>query len=227
MPQPWHKHRPAAAILVYAALNAASAALCRDNLPNPSKEVDDLTPPCFLCTAADDTLLGTEPTLAFAESLSKFKIRYEMHIYPQGGHGFANGHTAYHANPSCRNLRNWQQESIAFLEGMFGQVTTQGVGEATLSAHVTADRDDYLSVGCTVAHLRLQHMAAPIFDPVYAAIEKTVSRMFGPISAQIMDFVQTTPLDAILHLAKTTDDQVQALDTALLQIPNEKEAVSL
>jgi acetyl esterase/lipase len=46
------------------------------------------TPPTFLVHAADDQSVPVENSLMFYEELKKHNVQAEMHILPEGGHGF-------------------------------------------------------------------------------------------------------------------------------------------
>lgn len=68
---------------------------------NPSEElvkefsnedqVSDDTPPTFLVHATDDEAVPVENSIQFYRALVDHKIDAEMHIYPEGGHGFSIG----------------------------------------------------------------------------------------------------------------------------------------
>ena len=51
-------------------------------------QVKDNTPPTFIVHADDDGAVPVENSLVFFEALRQKKIPVEMHIYPEGGHGF-------------------------------------------------------------------------------------------------------------------------------------------
>lgn len=46
------------------------------------------TPPTFLVHAGDDKTVKVANSIAFYEALNKQGVQAELHIYPQGGHGF-------------------------------------------------------------------------------------------------------------------------------------------
>ena len=52
-------------------------------------QVNENTPPAFLWHTAEDACVPVKNTLAYAEALSKYKIPFEVHIYPYGGHGMS------------------------------------------------------------------------------------------------------------------------------------------
>lgn len=47
------------------------------------------TPPTFLVHAADDTTVPVQNSLLFHAALVAHKVPAELHVYPQGGHGFS------------------------------------------------------------------------------------------------------------------------------------------
>jgi acetyl esterase/lipase len=72
----------------------------RENLigKNPSQQLLDLysnekqitadTPPTFLVHATDDDVVPVQNSLMFYEALLKNKVKAEIHIFEEGGHGF-------------------------------------------------------------------------------------------------------------------------------------------
>lgn len=96
--------RPDFMILVYPVISFSSAAVhsgSRHNLigDNPPEElvtrysnelhVTGETPPTFLVHAADDGAVPVRNSLLFYEACLANNVPAELHIYPQGGHGFS------------------------------------------------------------------------------------------------------------------------------------------
>jgi acetyl esterase/lipase len=52
-------------------------------------QVSEDTPPTFLWHTANDNVVPVENSLLFATALSRYKIPFELHIYPRGEHGLA------------------------------------------------------------------------------------------------------------------------------------------
>jgi len=52
-------------------------------------QVGTTTPPTFLLHATDDLVVPVENSLAFYQALKNQGVPAEMHIYPEGGHGFS------------------------------------------------------------------------------------------------------------------------------------------
>jgi acetyl esterase/lipase len=93
--------RPDIGILCYAVISLGEFAHqgSKENLlgKNPSPElvhnlsnelqVTPQTPPCFLWTTFEDTVVPMENTMMFAEALRKNHVPFALHIYEKGGHG--------------------------------------------------------------------------------------------------------------------------------------------
>jgi acetyl esterase/lipase len=58
------------------------------NLYSNELQVKDDTPLTFIVHADDDGTVPVENSLVFYEALRQKKIPVEIHIYPEGGHGF-------------------------------------------------------------------------------------------------------------------------------------------
>ncbi len=53
------------------------------------KHVKPTTPPAFLWHTAEDNVVPVENSLIYAKALAKYKIPFELHIFPFGGHGLS------------------------------------------------------------------------------------------------------------------------------------------
>jgi acetyl esterase/lipase len=53
------------------------------------KQVKESTPPAFLWHTAEDNVVPVENSLLYAKALAKYKIPFELHIFPYGGHGLS------------------------------------------------------------------------------------------------------------------------------------------
>ena len=74
------------------------------------KHVTALTPPTFLIHAADDYRILAQHSLLFHEALLRMKVKTELHIFQNGGHGFGL------ENPKSKNkwfdwCENWLAEN--------------------------------------------------------------------------------------------------------------------
>lgn len=70
------------------------------------KQVGANTPPVFLVHAGDDGAVPVENSLRFYQSCIKYKVPAEMHLYPNGGHGFGMYNTTTRDNWMDR-LQTW------------------------------------------------------------------------------------------------------------------------
>lgn len=82
-----------------------------DLVENYSNElqVKPNTPPTFLVHATDDRAVPVENSLRFYEALKEKNIPVEMHIYPEGGHGFSFGLGKGHLSSWTDRLADWLQ----------------------------------------------------------------------------------------------------------------------
>jgi len=94
--------RPDFAMLIYPVITFGPEAHVgsRENLigKNPSQHLLDLysnekqitsdTPPTFLVHATDDDVVPVQNSILFYDGLVKNKIKAELHIFEEGGHGF-------------------------------------------------------------------------------------------------------------------------------------------
>lgn len=55
---------------------------------SPQLHVDARTPPSFLLHAQDDTVVPVRNSLLMHEALLRAGVASELHVFPQGGHGF-------------------------------------------------------------------------------------------------------------------------------------------
>jgi acetyl esterase/lipase len=69
-------------------------------------QVSTQTPPTFLVHAADDKTVKVQNSLRFYEACVRHKVPAEMHLYPQGGHGFGMNNKTTKDNWTDR-LQNW------------------------------------------------------------------------------------------------------------------------
>ncbi len=95
--------RPDFQVLVYPVISMQDSLTHTDSRSNllgndPAKKTIDLfsnelqvtanTPPAYITHAADDKLVDVDNSIAYFEKLRHQNVAVEMHIYPDGGHGF-------------------------------------------------------------------------------------------------------------------------------------------
>jgi len=74
------------------------------------KQITPNTPPTFLVHAGDDNVVPVQNSLMFYDDLLKNKVKAEMHIFQEGGHGFGLN------NPKSKDkwidwCKNWLDEN--------------------------------------------------------------------------------------------------------------------
>ena len=84
-------------------------------------QVTENTPPAFLWHTFDDGGVPMENSLLFAQALRKYKIPFEMHIYPKGPHGLslATEETCVQGMGVDLHIATWMQLCIDWLKQLF------------------------------------------------------------------------------------------------------------
>ncbi len=118
--------RPAAAILVYAAVLKDIVDYCQDELPYPIEHITPEACPCFLVTARNDTTVNVQNTLRFCIGLEENGIPFESHVYSFGDHGFSLGNERITARPVPDRLPEWVEYSVRWLRETLGAPTRSG-----------------------------------------------------------------------------------------------------
>jgi acetyl esterase/lipase len=114
--------RPDFSILVYPVISMQeelSHGGSRQNLlgktPDPAREkqfsldqqVNEHTPPTFLIHSSDDGAVRVENSLNFYLAAKKHKVPVELHIYPNGGHGYGLGVNPGSPKEWPETLKSW------------------------------------------------------------------------------------------------------------------------
>lgn len=95
--------------------------------------VTPATPPTFLFSTCDDTVVPIKNSIAFLAALAEHGVPFESHIYLLGPHGLSL------ANPSTANgqgtmveasVAQWVGESVRFLHTVFGTFAYEGEPES-------------------------------------------------------------------------------------------------
>jgi dipeptidyl aminopeptidase/acylaminoacyl peptidase len=78
------------------------------DLYSNEKQVTANTPPTFLVHAEDDNVVPVQNSLLFYDALLKNKVKAELHLFQEGGHGFG----MYNS----KNKGKWFEWAAAWLE---------------------------------------------------------------------------------------------------------------
>ena len=78
--------------------------------------VDEKTAPVYIWHTAEDTCVPVQNTLLFTAALAKYKIPFEMRIFPKGPHGLARSdwETERIGSASYPEVQQWLDEAIAW-----------------------------------------------------------------------------------------------------------------
>jgi acetyl esterase/lipase len=122
--------RPDASVLVYPVITMGEPNThlgSRANLlgPSPSDElvakmsnerqVSSRTPPAFIVHGVDDAAVPVENALMYAGALRAKGIPFELHVFPQGPHGFGMGN-----DQTPGPIREWPRLAGVWLKGVLG-----------------------------------------------------------------------------------------------------------
>lgn len=80
-------------------------------------QIDKETPESFVWHTLEDDAVPMENSLFFIQKLRKFKIPFEFHIYPYGGHGLslATAITAEYEGHKNKHVSGWMDQCISWL----------------------------------------------------------------------------------------------------------------
>lgn len=95
--------------------------------------VSSQTPPTFLFSTSDDTVVPIRNSIAFLAALAEHGVPFESHIYLLGPHGLslAKPLTANGQGPMVEgSVAQWLPESVRFLRTVFGEFATEGEPES-------------------------------------------------------------------------------------------------
>lgn len=215
------KNRPNAAILGYAVLNKESCDMYQ--MPSPVGCVDGKTPATFLFAIRNDMVVDVCNTLDFEKALAEKGISFESHIYSFGSHGFSTGEKWLNSTALSRRTRGWVEDSIEWLEELWGVFEPQGFTAPVLERMVNGDHEEKLSAGCTIAHLKKQNSEVQeILAEAYGVIDAFFAGQFSnsDMAKSGMDGYRLSDVLLILHVAK---DKVLEIDAKLREFPNECE----
>jgi len=85
------------------------------DLYSNEKQITTNTPPTFLVHAEDDNVVPVQNSLMFYDALLKNKVKAEMHIFQEGGHGFGMNNSK-NKGKWFEWATNWLEEN-GFLSG--------------------------------------------------------------------------------------------------------------
>ena len=214
------KNKPAAAILVYPAILKDICDICQPGMPYPHEHVTDETSPCFLVAARDDRTVDIRNSLMMQLALTEKGIPFESHIYSYGGHGFSTAEEWVLANRASERVPHWVADSVGWLKETLGTLTAKGFSEPEIAVCVNGDSDPFLSVACTLNHIRkqpenVQALIKPLYDGMQAVATARGFSMEGLIAA-----VGSNSVRELMEMVLVNADTISAIDRSLREIEN-------
>lgn len=111
-------YRPNASILCYPSiLNSMAEKLHNHESTNVNELVTGDTPPTFLFSTADDSLVPIMNSVKYAEALAENSVPFEVHIFRSGSHGLSLAKKA--TGPINEDAAQWFKLSVKWLSDIF------------------------------------------------------------------------------------------------------------
>ena len=79
---------------------------CSVHPDGPSRVAED-TPPAFIMANSDDDLVPCENSIRYYEALRAYRVPAALHIYPTGGHGWADNLNFAYRSAWMGDLKVW------------------------------------------------------------------------------------------------------------------------
>lgn len=216
------KHKPAAAILGYAALKKEICDFCQPGMPYPVENVSYDTAPCFLFATRDDYVVDITNTIDFERKLAEHGIQFESHIYSYGMHGFSTGEKYLNHTEICPRVENWTVDSIGWLGEVWGKFTVEGFDKPVINRRVNADGEPMLSIDCTVAHLKKQkEEVQELLNDQFIMIDMVIKDRFGG-SSVAEQTIYNYKMKDLLYTLSVSKEIVEELDQKLKEIKNKR-----
>ena len=218
------EHKPAAAILVYAAILEDIVDMCQPGMPYPYRQVTPETCPCFLVAARDDRTVDIKNSLMMELALVEKGVAFESHIYSYGGHGFSTAEDWINTNSVCPRLPHWVSDSIQWLGEVMGRFTRNGFTEPVSAISVNGDYAPVLSIDCTLGHIRTQgEEVRAVLAPMFAGIE-AVAKARNFSTEGLMAAISNNTVREIMELCQIPADTITEIDRTLHGMVNGLEA---
>lgn len=219
------KNRPNAAILGYA-VTGENVKGCNPSAPDTIHAVDEKTPPCFVFATRTDNLVPINNSIDFTRALSDQGIAFESHIYAYGPHGFTTcDSTIQDVRPTtlCRRVANWVDDSIGWLEDVFGICTPEGMTDPLCPMSLNDDHLDHLTIDCTFSRIMSVPEGAAIIQPLIDGLINGLSDQAKGMSSAFdadtgVSMVANMKLRDVLAFGNVGEDVLSALNTQLQKI---------
>lgn len=169
------KLKPRALILGYPAIIKDTISFIMPNVIDPLEINDNSIPPVFIFHTRNDELVDINNTLEIQNYLYRNNINFESHIYSYGAHGFSLGNSLVIKSDISERVKNWFDDSISWLDEVWGKLTRLGYGDPKYLNRVNDDLLDHLTCECTIKRINknsdackyLQEELNVEFNPIF------------------------------------------------------------
>lgn len=222
------RNRPDAAILGYAVTEGETARECLASAPDLVSRVDAKTCPCFVFATRTDNVVPVSNSICFIKALAENGVMFESHIYAYGPHGFTvcNSSVLAPGTVICSRVPQWVADSIAWLKDMLGDFGTGEMSAPKCGRKMNGDREDFLSIDCTMGHLMTNKQAREVFEAFTAGTRAHMVEEFGD-QASMMQADNISPMILRMTVREAFSfgnvpiGVLEELNSRLKQIPNE------
>lgn len=219
------KNRPNAAILGYA-VAGSDVKGCNISAPDTIPAVDKDTCPCFIFATRTDNVVPITNSIQFMQALADHGIAFESHIYAYGPHGFSTCDTSIQSRDTeiCERVPNWVGDSIGWLRDVFGDFGDGCMTTPACKDHVNGNHEAFLSVECTVGHLKGKEKAWNFLEPLIEEMyQQAETQNEGNIISldEMKVFIEKMRLCDVLEYANAPGNVKEQLNDTLTKIPNE------
>ena len=216
-------HRPAATILGYPGLKKETALEIGKSMPGIPEHVDENTCPCFLFATRTDSVVPIQNTIDMLDALSRYHTSFECHIYAYGPHGFSTGD---HSVQSCETLfparaAGWVEDSISWLQDLFGDFGNEGLTRPVLRPHVNDDAMAWLSLDCSITRIFGNPKAREVLSETIKKMREKIVPFTPEMTFEdMMQALGKMTLRDLLVERGIDTDKLDEMNEALGKIPN-------
>lgn len=222
------KNKPEAVILGYAVTEEETAKECLASAPDLVSRVDAGTCPCFVFATRTDNVVPVSNSVCFVKALAENGVMFESHIYAYGPHGFTicNSSVLAPGTVICNRAPQWAVDSIEWLKDMLGDFGNGEMSAPKCGKQLNEDRNDFLSIDCTMGHLMTNKQACKVFESFIAETTNQMAEEYGNQTnmmqeGNISPMILRMTVREAFSFGNVPIRVLEELNCRLAQIPNE------
>ena len=141
-----------------------------------------------------------------------------LYLYAFGPYGFSTARTSI-ADPAelCSRTLHWVEDSISWLEDVFGAFTSGEMSSPRCPGRVRKDKDPYLSVDCLLATIAGNQIAVERLNQLIL-VEETTQKWIAEQKENLLTSEMT--LRSALQFLNVSGEVIRKADEILSEIPN-------